>query len=604
MSFFKNRGSLDLTAVSEQNRVNEPPPLSWEDPPEEPTEFSRLSENDTPKQEYSDLQDDNQEMNSEEEGVSWAKLKFTVDDEGSVTMVDGDLYPPSQASSVSEVRCCSDWRRTCSLGFRPWRTKYNSLPDDATLCQRIKYGTMCPPHGPLAVIFTWACLIFLLWAVLFSVLDDLALPGGHIFALYILVVASMAAGILVQKLFRLPPLLGMLIMGFILYNVPHIDVAKDISPSWSSVLRSMSLVIILLKAGLGIDTVALRKLGFVCLRLSFLPCLAEACTIAVVAYFILQFPWDWAFMLGFIVTALSPAVVVPSLLDLQDEGRGVAKGIPTLGVAACSLDNVLAISAFGLVMGISFSSGNIYFNIFRGPIEVVMGLAYGFLVGVLLWYFPAETENNVGGKRTILLLSGGIFAIFGSNAANFPGAGALGCITLAVVASYKWKNAKVKVQQVISLLWVIFEPILYGLIGAAIHIDYLNGSTVGLGLVVIFIGVVVRIIVTIFVTSFSGLTTKERVFLAIAWLPKATVQAALGPVALDTVVREGLTELELYAVQLLTIAVLSILATAPIGAALISVGGKKLLEKSSTEQMELEEMSRDAESCTPSASEG
>lgn len=128
--------------------------------------------------------------------------------QGSVTMVDGDLYPPSQASSVSEVRCCSDWQRTCSLGFRPWRTKYNSLPDDATLCQRIKYGTMCPPHGPLAVIFTWTCVIFLLWAVLFSVLGDLALPGGHIFALYILVVASMAAGILVQKLFRLPPLLG------------------------------------------------------------------------------------------------------------------------------------------------------------------------------------------------------------------------------------------------------------------------------------------------------------------------------------------------------------------------------------------------------------
>lgn len=81
MSFFKNRGSLDLTAVSEHNRVNEPTPLSWEDPPEEPTEFSRLSENDTSKQEYSDLQDDDQEMNSEEEGVSWAKLKFTVDDE-------------------------------------------------------------------------------------------------------------------------------------------------------------------------------------------------------------------------------------------------------------------------------------------------------------------------------------------------------------------------------------------------------------------------------------------------------------------------------------------------------------------------------------------
>lgn len=127
---------------------------------------------------------------------------FIISLQGSVMMVDGDLYPPSSSSCDPEKRCC------CSQAFRPCRTKYNPLPEDPSLWQRIKFGAMCPPHGPFAVIITQTCLIFLLWAVLFSILGNLALPGGHIFALYVLVVASMVAGTLVQKIFRLPPLLG------------------------------------------------------------------------------------------------------------------------------------------------------------------------------------------------------------------------------------------------------------------------------------------------------------------------------------------------------------------------------------------------------------
>ncbi|KAJ8022525.1 Sodium/hydrogen exchanger 9B2 [Holothuria leucospilota] len=580
MSFLKQKGSFDLTQIKRQNLVEEQ--TSWPDSSENiDGENEKLQGKNAPA---SVDERKLEEEDEEEVGVSWAKLCFTIDDEGSVTMVDGDLYPslsPSQTEDYN-LECQENSRYACCLSCtKPLLTKYNPLPPNPSYCQRLKYAFMCPPHGTLASIITWCSVVLLLWAVLFSVLGDDVLPGGNIFALYVLVVTSMVAGLVIQKLFRLPPLLGMLMMGFILRNVPYVDIATDIDPSWSSVLRSMSLVIILLKAGLGIDTTALRKLGCVCFRLSFIPCLVEASAVAVVGYIVLKFPWDWAFMLGFIVTALSPAVVVPSLLDLQDEGRGVAKGIPTLGVAACSLDNVLAISAFGLVMGISFSSGNIYFNIFRGPIEVVIGLAYGFLTGVLFWYFPAKEEEGVAAKRTVLLFCGGVLAVFGSNAINFPGAGALGCITVAVVSAYKWKEAKIKIQRAINLSWVLFEPILYGLIGAEVSIGYLNGSTVGLGLLTILVGVIFRIIATIFSTACSGLTTKERVFMAFAWLPKATVQAALGPVALETVKeKSGDEQLEEYAIQLLTIAVLSILATAPIGAALISIGGKKFLQKS------------------------
>ena len=108
---------------------------------------------------------------------------------------------------------------------------------------------------------------------------------------------------------------------------------------------------ILTQAGLGLDPVALRKLSWSVVRLAFLPCLVEAVTAALSAYLILDFPLDWGFMLGFVIAAVTPAVVVPSMLSLQQKGLGVRQGIPTLVIAAASIDDVLAISGFGVVLG-------------------------------------------------------------------------------------------------------------------------------------------------------------------------------------------------------------------------------------------------------------
>ena len=117
------------------------------------------------------------------------------------------------------------------------------------------------------------------------------------------------------------------------------------------VCRNVALVVILTRAGLGLDPVALKKLSWGVVRLAFLPCLVEAVTVAVASYLILGFPIAWGFMLGFVLAAVSPAVVVPSMLSLQHKGLGVAQGIPTLVIAAASIDDVLALSGFGVVVG-------------------------------------------------------------------------------------------------------------------------------------------------------------------------------------------------------------------------------------------------------------
>ena len=154
-----------------------------------------------------------------------------------------------------------------------------------------------PPRGKPAKFFTVVFLCCIIWGTLYVITGKDALPGGNTFAIYTLLIFTSLAGFILH-LFSVPPLFGMLIVGFILRNVPKIDVAKDINPQWSSTLRSVALAVILLRSGLGLDIQALKKLKFTVSRLAFLPCITEAVTIAISAYLILGMPWLWGFQLG------------------------------------------------------------------------------------------------------------------------------------------------------------------------------------------------------------------------------------------------------------------------------------------------------------------
>ncbi|GCB80723.1 hypothetical protein scyTo_0016362 [Scyliorhinus torazame] len=223
----------------------------------------------------------------------------------------------------------------------------------------------CPPQGIIASVFTKVIMVILLWAVLWSITGPECLPGGNLFGNLILFVCAVLGGKLVGmiKLPHLPPLpglLGMLLAGFVLRNIPVVSDAIYIDYKWSSSLRSIALAIILTRAGLGLDATALRKLKAVCLRLAFAPCLSEACVCAVLGHYLLHLPWSWSFILGFVMGAVSPAVVVPCMLLLQKERYGVDKGIPTLLMAAGSFDDILAITGFNTCLGIAFSSGKLF----------------------------------------------------------------------------------------------------------------------------------------------------------------------------------------------------------------------------------------------------
>ncbi|XP_051801515.1 LOW QUALITY PROTEIN: sodium/hydrogen exchanger 9B2 [Acanthochromis polyacanthus] len=443
----------------------------------------------------------------------------------------------------------------------------------------------CPPRGLLASLITKVLLAAVLFGVVWSITEKECLPGGNLFGITILFICALIGGKLVAlirlpKLPPFPPLLGMLLMGFLLRNIPVVTDGVYIEYKWSASLRNIALAVILARAGLGLDPTALRKLKSVCLRVAMGPCLIEACTIALISHFLMDLPWGMGLHSGFVLGAVSPAVVVPSMLLLQKDGYGVEQGIPTLLMAAGSFDDILAITGFTTCLGMAFATGSTWYNLLRGGLEVLGGMVVGILLGFLIQYFPSVDQKYIVMKRSFLVLGLSVFAVLGSGVAGFPGSGGLCTLVLAFLAGYGWGTDKVRVEEVVGWAWEVFEPLLFGLIGAEIRVSELEGNTVGLGIASLLIALLVRVLFTFVCALCAGFNMKEKVFIALAWMPKATVQAAIGSTALDMARgKEGQPELQRYGMDVLTVAVLSILLTAPVGAVIIGLSGPYLLQK-------------------------
>ncbi|AWP05554.1 Mitochondrial sodium/hydrogen exchanger NHA2 [Scophthalmus maximus] len=427
-------------------------------------------------------------------------------------------------------------------------------------------------------------LAAVLFGVVWSITEDECLPGGNLFGITILFICALLGGKLVAlirlpKLPPFPPLLGMLLMGFMLRNIPVITNGVYIDYRWSSSLRNIALAVILARAGLGLDPTALRKLKSVCVRLAAGPCMVEACTTALVSHFLMGLPWVWGFILGFVMGAVSPAVVVPSMLLLQKDGYGVEQGIPTLLMAAGSFDDILAITGFTTCFGMAFATGSTWYNLLRGVLEVAGGMVAGIILGFLIQYFPSVDQKYLVMKRSFLVLGLSVFAVFGSTVAGFPGSGGLCTLVLAFLAGLGWGSEKARVEEVVGWAWDVFQPLLFGLIGAEIRVSELEGNTVGLGIATLLIALLVRLLFTYVCVLCAGFNMREKVFIALAWMPKATVQAAIGSTALDMARTKDDKQLQKYGMDVLTVAVLGILLTAPVGALIIGLSGPHLLQR-------------------------
>jgi len=365
----------------------------------------------------------------------------------------------------------------------------------------------------------------------------------------------------------LPGVLGMTFWGVFIGTMWKDSIPAEL---WNLApfLKSLALIVILLRAGLGIRLSSLKKVGAVAIKMAFLPALAEASALTLLFHFFIGFDWNIAALAATLLSAVSPAAVVPSMLTLKEEGYGQDKDVPTMMLAGASLDNVTVITMFTMFLG--FAGGenlSLVRTLLMVPWSLILGIIPGLIVGFfLVWFFEHFYTKIRATEKVLLLLGISITLVQVGEWINT--AALLGIMTIGFVLLARAEKVAEELSLKLGKLWVFSEIVLFVLIGMSVQIDVALRAGPG-ALLLITGGLAARSLGVLLATAGSPLNRKEKLFSVIAYLPKATVQAALGAVPLQKGVAGG----EL----ILAYAVVAIIFTAPLGLIGIRKAGPRLL---------------------------
>ncbi|WP_043900135.1 cation:proton antiporter [Clostridioides difficile] len=386
-------------------------------------------------------------------------------------------------------------------------------------------------------------------------------------SLALIFLLGMASGGIFKRI-KLPNLLGMLLTGIILgpYVLNLIDNSiLDIS----SDLRKIALIIILTRAGLSLDINDLKKVGRPAVLMCFIPATFEIIGMIVLAPKLLGVSILEAAVMGAVVGAVSPAIIVPKMLKLMEEGYGTEKSIPQMLLAGTSIDDIFVIVMFTVFTGLAQGNSISAISFLQIPVSIILGVIAGAVIGICLAVFFKKVHMRDSAKG-VLLLSISFLMISLETALEgiVPFSGLLAVMSIGIFLQIKYRVVARRLSIKYSKLWVGAEILLFVLVGATVDISY--AFKAGIGAVILIFGILLfRMVGVFFCLIKTNLTIKERLFCMIGYIPKATVQAAIGGVPLAMGMASGQL--------ILTLAVLAILITAPLGAFGIDVTYKKLL---------------------------
>ena len=390
-----------------------------------------------------------------------------------------------------------------------------------------------------------------------------------LFSLGLIILFGILFGSFFERI-KLPSLLGMLIAGIIIgpYGLNLID--KTVL-NISGELRTFALVVILTRAGLSLDLDILRKVGIPALLMCFVPATFEIFGIYLIAPKVLNISAIDSLILGAVLAAVSPAVVVPKMLKLIDEGYGRKSGIPDLIMAGASVDDIFVIVVFTALLTIRSGGSVSIFSIISIPISILLGILFGAIFGNIL-SFIFKKFNIINEKKILILLSISFVLLFFENTikSTIPFSGLIAVMAFSASLKKKSESIAMDLSKSFSSIWVFAEILLFVLVGASVNISYAFKLSY-LPLIVIIFGLIFRAIGVNIAILKSDLNKKERLFTTISYMPKATVQAAISSIPLSMGLSSGET--------ILTVGVFAILFTAPIFAKLIDFSYKKLLIK-------------------------
>lgn len=385
----------------------------------------------------------------------------------------------------------------------------------------------------------------------------------------LILILGMFMGWLCQKI-KLPSLLGMLITGIVLgpYGLNLLDGSIL---GISAALRKIALIIILTRAGLGLDISGLKKIGRPAVLMCFVPASFELIGMILLAPKLMGLTTLEAAIMGAVLAAVSPAVVVPRMVKLMDEGYGVKEGIPQLILAGASVDDVYVIVLFSTFVEMMQGEGASVLKFVNIPISIFLGIAIGLVLGVLLAHYFKKVHIRDTSKLLIILSISFLLVVLEDKLTTAITFSSLIAIMFIGVGLQKRREVVAKRLSVkYGKLWVAAEVFLFVLVGATVNISYLG--KVGAKALLVIVGALVFRMLGVFVCLLgTSLKRKERLFAMLAYTPKATVQAAIGGIPLALGFACGDT--------VLTVAVLAIVITAPLGAFAIDLSYKKWLSR-------------------------
>ncbi len=475
---------------------------------------------------------------------------------------------------------CRLWysRRSQCAGPWRWGSPYNRLsrltvPDNIVLL-----GLRFRP-SPVVAEFSLRDLAGLMGVVRAGLVAGSFSTGGAGVIQGILVVLAVGfiAGEIAGRL-GLPKLIGMLLAG-VMVGPEMMDLLPGQMIELSDQIRTLALLVVLTKAGLGLDREKILQEGSVAIRLGFLPAVIEAAVVAVATRYIMGWDWYTSWLLGWVICAASPAVIVPMMLRLKAEGWGVDKGIPDLILAGGTASDATAVTMFGiflawLVEGVNVSSGGagIGARLLDIPVQIGLGLLMGYLAGRLVVFLLSRrhvAESIV--HDLIVLLVVGLGLILADS--RIPYSSFLAVMVMGFVVLESDQVLARRLRTEVGKVWIVGEIFLFVLIGAAVNVTVI-GEAGGRGVLIILAGLLIGRWAGIFAsTAFSRITIKERFFMVVGDMAKATVQATIGGIPLAMGVEGG--------EYILAIAVLAILITAPLGAFGTAFLAPRMLSKGS-----------------------
>lgn len=390
----------------------------------------------------------------------------------------------------------------------------------------------------------------------------------------IILLFGLLMGWLFSKL-NLPRLLGMIIVGIIIS--PHcLNIVDDSILAISGHLRQIALVIILTRAGLSLNLSDLKKAGLPAVLMCFVPATVEIIAIIILAPSFLEVSILDAAIIGSVIAAVSPAVVVPRMIKLMEEGYGKDKYIPQIILAGASVDDVFVIIIFTALTTLA-STGEISVASFlQIPISILLGIALGCLVGIVLVLLFKKFHMRDSVKVLIILSVSFLLLELQSRLENIVSiSGLLAIVSMGIFINQKYSVLAKRLSGKYNKMWLGAEIFLFVLVGIAVDFNYALSAGFAV-IILVVLAILFRMVGVTLSLAKTNLNKKERLFCALAYTPKATVQAAIGTIPLAMGLPCGKI--------VLTVAVLSILITAPFGAICIDNSYKRLLSKQTEEQ--------------------